>query len=100
MAGTDRRKRVLIPIAAGSDEFEMACLRTILWEFGAEVVLARVLAPSSLASSTKSSNFVVMHQGTKVSILSIAALEEDVVECCSQRCCTYTPIILLLCASI
>eukprot|EP00550_Attheya_septentrionalis_P010949 CAMPEP_0198303450 /NCGR_PEP_ID=MMETSP1449-20131203/56893_1 /TAXON_ID=420275 /ORGANISM="Attheya septentrionalis, Strain CCMP2084" /LENGTH=886 /DNA_ID=CAMNT_0044005943 /DNA_START=29 /DNA_END=2689 /DNA_ORIENTATION=- len=66
MAGTERRKRVLIPIATGSDEFEMACLRTILWEFGAEVVLARVVVPSSLASSTNSSDFVEMHQGTKV----------------------------------
>eukprot|EP00978_Attheya_sp_CCMP212_P015038 scaffold38670_cov50-Attheya_sp.AAC.4 len=66
MAGTERRKRVLIPIATGSDEFEMACLRTILWEFGAEVVLARVVVPSSLASSTNSSGFVEMHQGTKV----------------------------------
>ena len=71
MAGTERRKRVLIPIATGSDEFEMACLRTILWEFGAEVVLARVVVPSSLASSTNSSDFVEMHQGTKVSIFSL-----------------------------
>ena len=60
-------RRVLVPIAGGSEEIETACITDTLSRFGAEVVVAKVSGtPSRIVKGSKEDLVCRMSRGLKI----------------------------------